>query len=205
MRRVAVAQSCRRCKTCGCGLVATRGACTPFRSPRSAQFWSEWREKGYVGPVIFAGYFACVLIWYLAGWSDERGFVLATFTAGYWLVLLFAIMGLSFGKCGGTVRNPASGSFFATRPMSDTALAFSMLKGAAASIAATGLCWVVCMLVVAAVMYGIGAGEHVKIYSEQSAPKCGSGFLESARCVDRVGRAGLSGDVDGRRLCGALW
>jgi hypothetical protein len=132
------------------------GRVRPFRSTRSAQFWSEWREKGYVGPVIFAGYFACVLVWYLAGWSDERGFVFATFTAGYWLVLLFAIMGLSFGKCGGTVRNPVCGSFFATRPMSDTALAYSMLKGAAASIAATALCWVIAMLAVIVLMYARG-------------------------------------------------
>jgi hypothetical protein len=43
-----------------------------------------------------------------------------------------------------------------------------MLKGAAGSIAATGLCWVVCMLVVVAVMDGIGASEHVKTYSEQA-------------------------------------
>lgn len=149
-------------------IVGGFGRSSAFRSPRSAQFWSEWQEKGYVGPVIFAGYFVCVLVWYLAGWGDEGGFVLATFTAGYWLVLLFAIMGLSFGKCGGTVRNPACGSFFSARPMSDTQLAYSMLKGAAASIAATGLCWVVCMGIVAIVLYAKGAGEDVRIYSQRA-------------------------------------
>jgi hypothetical protein len=71
----------------------------PFRSAWRAQLWREWREKGFVAPFILIGYLACVLFWYLAGWSSERGFLQGVASAGHWLVLLFAVLGLAFGKC----------------------------------------------------------------------------------------------------------
>jgi hypothetical protein len=120
----------------------------PFRSAWRAQLWREWREKGFVAPFVFFAYLACVLAWYLAGWSSDHGFIVGVVSSGYWLMLLFAVLGLSFGKCGGTIRDPKCGAGFAALPMSDKTLSYAMLRSALASLATTWAFWVTAIVLV---------------------------------------------------------
>jgi hypothetical protein len=113
-----------------------------FGSAWRAQLWREWREKAFVGPFILFAYLACVLAWYLAGWSNERGLMQGVVFAGYWLVLLFSVLGLAFGKCGGTIRDPKCSAFLAALPMSDKALSYAILRSAFASLSMTWGLWI---------------------------------------------------------------
>jgi hypothetical protein len=121
-----------------------------------AQVWREWREKGYVGPLVFAGFFACLLGSYCIGWSSARSFVGGVATAGYWLVLLFGVLGLSFGRSGGTVRNPRCSVFLGTLPLSDKAVSYAMLRSAFASVVVTWLLWIAAMF---AAMWMVGSNN----------------------------------------------
>jgi hypothetical protein len=123
-------------------------------SPWKAQVWREWREKGYVGPLVLAGFFACQLASYCIGWSGARTFVVGAATAGYWLVVLFGVLGLSFGRCGGTVRNPRCSVFLGTLPLSDKAVSYAMLRAAFASVVVTWLLWIAAMF---AAMWMVGS------------------------------------------------
>jgi hypothetical protein len=115
----------------------------------AAQFWKERREKGYVGPVLLAGYL-CLLLWF--DWSRGARFSSRTVAAGSFMIWATFFFAPSFGKCGGTWRDPACGSFFATRPLSDRALAYAMLKHAFAScIIACGLWMLACASAIAMV------------------------------------------------------
>jgi hypothetical protein len=113
-----------------------------FATAKHAHRWREWREKGLIGPAILTAYFAGLVIAAVGDWISEESFKTAVFTAGNWLILLFAVLGAGFGKCGGTVRQPACGSFLATRPLTDAALSYGMLACAFRSILTTWLCWV---------------------------------------------------------------
>jgi hypothetical protein len=120
----------------------------PFRSAWRAQLWREWREKGFVGPFILFAYLACVLVWYLAGWSSRHGLLLGVVFAGYWLVLLFAVLGMAFGKCGGTLRDPKCSAFLAALPISDKTLSYAILRSAFASLATTWILWIAAIALV---------------------------------------------------------
>jgi hypothetical protein len=119
-----------------------------FRSAWRAQIWREWREKGFVAPFIYFAYLVCVLVSYLAGWSSDDRFVVGVVSAGYWLVLLFAVLGMSFGKCGGTIRDPSCSASFAALPMSDKTLSHAMLRSALISLTTTWACWVATIILV---------------------------------------------------------
>jgi hypothetical protein len=118
-----------------------------FRSAWRAQLWREWREKAFVAPLILFAYLACVFVWYLAGWSSHRGLMQGVAFAGYWLVLLFAVLGLGFGKCGGTIRDPKCSAFLAALPMSDKTLSYAILRSAFASLVTTWGLWIAAIAV----------------------------------------------------------
>jgi hypothetical protein len=133
----------------------------PFRSAWHAQLWREWREKAFVAPFILFAYLACVLVWYLVGWSSPRGLLQGVVSAGYWLVLLFAVLGLAFGKCGGTIRDPKCSAFLAALPMSDKTLAYAILRSSFASLATTWICWIAAIAVACLFL-----APHVEVSAE---------------------------------------
>lgn len=130
----------------------------PFRSPAAAQFWFEWRQKGWQLPLALAFAQLIPLAVYLSSWlhgSPVEGVPL-TFSAcigitSLGLPVTALLWGARIGCCNqaGPQSEGALDLFRATRPLDDRALAFGVLRVSAASVL-TG--WVVCILAVLLVM-----------------------------------------------------
>jgi hypothetical protein len=119
-----------------------------FAGAGSAQFWFEWRQKGLIIPGLF-GVFACFLIGaYVFGQFENGEYELlhGCFGFGTGLAPIAAVVGLVVGHLDLKSANPECGSFLATRPATNAALAGALLKTAAASLVVTWILWCGAML-----------------------------------------------------------
>ncbi|MCX7421452.1 MAG: hypothetical protein NT013_18170 [Planctomycetia bacterium] len=124
----------------------------PFRTPSESHFWLEWRKKGVVMPV---GVVMCMTIG-LSGWlmaCREPQDLFDGFLSGGWtLSVLGLVGGLAMGCFGAISANFGisydMGSFFATRPMTSSDFARSILKTAAKSVLITWLIWAVATIAI---------------------------------------------------------
>jgi hypothetical protein len=118
-------------------------AAAPFPSPTAAQFWHEWRKKGWAMPA-GAGF---GLLLALAGWllfnRNPNDLWEALFALGGCLTILALIGGLILGNSGMRGDDFALGSFLATRPLTTTTLANILLKACGASVLLAWLLWAV--------------------------------------------------------------
>jgi len=119
-----------------------------FRTPAQAQFWFEWRKKGWAMPaaVIF-GLFMSFSIWLFASRQPQelwQGLI----AGGGLLSLLGFIGGLMMGNSGPNDANFELGQFLGTRPMTNTDMARTILKAAAKSVLSAWLIWAVAFLTV---------------------------------------------------------
>jgi len=126
----------------------------PFRTPAQAQFWFEWRRKGWALPaiVIFALSIGFVG-WLLFDRNPNQLFEKAT-AAGAVLPVLGLIVGLIFGNAntsdlGGVME---MGHFLATRPMTSTDLSRTMLKAAGISMVVAWAIWAAAYLALYAIL-----------------------------------------------------
>ena len=131
-----------------------------FRSAEAAQFWLEWRPRGWVTPGLAAGVMAMILYGVYrnpAGKASELLFVM-----GVWVLpsLGALLAGVFFGDRtrGKHVYDP----FVASRPLTNTQLAAAVMRAAWVSTAAT---WLVCMLFVAA-GWGILASSELFYWAD---------------------------------------
>jgi hypothetical protein len=113
----------------------------PFRSPEEAQFWFEWRQKGWAAPAVtIAGIVFAVGLWLCVSRRIEdllEGFL----AGGALLTLAGVIVGFIIGNCGTNDASFEMGQFRATRPMSSTAMAHINLMVAAKSIFIAWAIW----------------------------------------------------------------
>lgn len=114
----------------------------PFRSATQAQYWYEWRQKGWVLPaiVLFAIVGACGL-WLIFN-RDAAELFHAFLVGGSLLSVAALISGLIMGNCGPNDANFSMGHFLATRPMTTSELARTILKTSAKSTVAAWMVWV---------------------------------------------------------------
>jgi hypothetical protein len=114
----------------------------PFRTPAQAQTWFEWRKKGWAMPAIVL--FGMVLG--VGGWlifSRDPTELLEGFIAGGGILSVAAlVVGMMMGNCGRD-DNFEFGQFLATRPMTSTDLARTILKTAAQSVFVGWALWAV--------------------------------------------------------------
>jgi hypothetical protein len=123
-----------------------------FRSPAQAQFWFEWRQKGWFMPAIVlllgAGFGL--------GWLCFNRVPLTLFEGAFWggaiLPLGGLIIGLLIGNAGPTDSKMEMGHFLAARPMTSAEMARIMLKTAALSVLAAWVLWVLGFLAVCVVL-----------------------------------------------------
>ena len=120
----------------------------PFRTPADAQFWHEWRRKGWAMP---AAMMFCVCggvgCWMLFS-RDPRALAEGFFAGGLLLSLLALICGVVLGNTGPQDSNFEIGSFLATRPLTSAAMARTILKMAALSVLAAWAVWAVAFLAI---------------------------------------------------------
>lgn len=114
-----------------------RGAAR-FRSAASAQFWFEWRTRGWFVPLFAAGMLGglCLCFGFLAIPPYEVSILLGAFTA------LFLVTSPLLGVFLGSRPNGFDlKSFTATRPLPDSGLAAAVLRNAVASVASAAAIW----------------------------------------------------------------
>lgn len=116
-----------------------RGAA--FRSATAAQFWFEWRKKGLVMPAATTmGLLLGLAIWLIA--SRNLDAMLHGLIAGGGLLSLAAMLGgLVLGNCGPADDDFTMTSFQATRPITNTEMARTLLKTAILSVSLAWLIW----------------------------------------------------------------
>jgi hypothetical protein len=140
-------------------LQGKHGAAAPFRSPIAAQFWYEWRKKGWVMPV--GASFGLLLAFFI--WSifnrDPGELWEGIFGLGACLTILGFIGGLILGHNGPNDTSYDLGGFLATRPLTTTTLANILLKACGLSVLLAWLMWVAAY-----------AGVYVVLRATQATP-----------------------------------
>lgn len=117
----------------------------PFRSPAAAQFWFEWRKKGIVMPAAAVmGLMLGLAIWLIA--NRDLHALLEGLTAGGGLLSVAAMIGgLIMGNCGRADHDFQMASFQATRPITNTEMARTLLK---AGICGVSLAWLIWLMAI---------------------------------------------------------
>lgn len=152
------------------GRVTERGgeAPLPFRSPAEAQFWLEWRRKGWVLPATVA--FGMLLgggSWLLA--SREPQELIDGLAAGGGMLTIAGLLGgLVLGNVGLGDDRPEMSPFLATRPLTTPALARIILKTAAWSVLTAWLLWVAAFLAAYLVFLAHANGPLATLPREQA-------------------------------------
>lgn len=129
----------------------------PFRTPAQAQFWFEWRQKGWAMPA--ATGFGIVLG--LCGWllfSRQPRALFEGFVAGGALLSAAgAVVGMIMGNTGPSDANFEMGSFLATRPITDSDLSRTILKTSLQGVLAAWAVWAVSFVIVCFILLATGA------------------------------------------------
>ena len=128
-----------------------------FRSPMAAQWWLEWRQKGYVMPSYALLTLSVIVVTNTWGGLDTAGMLrmLALF-----LPLILAIFppitGALVGRFSTSSENPELDIFRATRPLGDRAMALGFLGSGGAGLA---LAWLLIALgsgAILAMLWSVG-------------------------------------------------
>src|SRR5712691_2305151 len=118
----------------------------PFRTPAQAQFWFEWRQKGWAMPaaVLFGIVGGC------GGWlifSRDCQELLHGFFVGGGLLSVVGLVGaMILGNTGPSDANFEMGQFLATRPLTNVEMSRMILKTAAKSVFLAWSIWAVAFL-----------------------------------------------------------
>ena len=138
-----------------------------FRSPAQAQFWFEWRQKGWAMPAIVLALGAIFGL----GWLCFNRVPLNLFEGAFWggvfLPVGGLIIGLLIGNAGPTDSKMEMGHFLSTRPMTSAEMARIMLKTAALSLLAAWVLWMLGFLAVCVVLQAAHAQVQIALPQPQ--------------------------------------
>lgn len=119
-----------------------------FRSSAHAQFWYEWRQKGWVMPTAVAfGMLLAVSIW-LVSERDPTEFWQGFVAGGGLLSLAGFLGGVVLGQAGSHDKEGEMGQFLATRPLTVAAMSRAVLQTAAVSVLTAWALWATAFLAV---------------------------------------------------------
>jgi hypothetical protein len=125
----------------------------PFRSPAEAQFWFEWRKKGWAMPCITVFCLILMLgVWLFFIRKPED--LVEGFVAGGGLLSALALVGgVIFGNTGPNDANFEMGNFLGTRPMRTEDMSRTILKAAALSVLFAWAIWAAAFLSLVAYLF----------------------------------------------------
>ena len=130
-----------------------------FASPRSAQAWFEWQQKMGGLPALLLGVvFMFALLLWMVGYMESKAFLEISGTLPL-VSLTFVVplvFGLMAGNCGHDSGKPGMRFTLATRPVTDTFIAFAILRNCLRSLATAWGLWLVGWSLVAALVYWSG-------------------------------------------------
>jgi hypothetical protein len=132
-----------------------------FRNPLRAQLWSEWRTKGVALPAIVGmGLFMGFGIWLLSSRNANALFE-GCIAGGAMLILAAFLGGFVLGNVGRADSDIQINQFLATRPLTNTQLAGTILKTTAKSVFLGWMMWVVALSIVYATLLALRVNLHV--------------------------------------------
>ena len=129
---------------------------TPFRSPRQAQFWFEWRQKGWLMPIGVGGVLVVGFCAWLLFNRAPQDLVESVANGGVLLAVGGVVFGLVMGDTGATDTTLGMGSFLATRPLTSADMARCTLKMAGISVCMTWSIWAAADLAIRGTFFGLG-------------------------------------------------
>ena len=114
----------------------------PFVAPLQAQYWMEWRKKGWALPVIVVfGMFIGLSIWVI--FIRKLPHLFEGFAAGGAMVTMMGFIGMFLGNVGSNDTTFEMGHFLATRPLTNTEISRTILKVLARSVLMAWTIWAV--------------------------------------------------------------
>jgi hypothetical protein len=169
----------------------------PFRTAVQAQLWFEWRRKGWAMPAaVVCGLCMGLGLW-LIGSRDLKPLFDGFVGGGALLSLLALLAGLIMGNCGVSDSDFEMRNFLATRPISSTDLARTILKTAAKSVFVAWVIWVVSFLSLYMILWTIHVNPPRTVGTELGwwyfpATLLGAWTVLSLfTCIGLAGRRGL--------------
>jgi hypothetical protein len=128
----------------------------PFRTPAQAQFWLEWRLKGPILPAaVVMGLVVGLGCWVIFS-RVPQDLLEGCVGGGAMLSVLGIGIGFVMGNTGPHDANLKMGNFLATRPMTDTDLARTILKTAGQGVIIAWAIWAVAFLAVYVILLACG-------------------------------------------------
>jgi hypothetical protein len=110
----------------------------PFRTPAEAQFWFEWRKKGWIMPATVLFGLTIGTLWWLITNRNAEDLYLAFIAGGGLLSIAGMLGGVILGNVGPNDANQEMSQFQAVRPLTSTDMARILLRVVARS---TLLAW----------------------------------------------------------------
>lgn len=137
----------------------------PFATPLQAQFWFEWRKKGWALPVVVVfGMFIGLSIWVIFNRDVKELF--EGFVAGGAMLTMAGFLGLFLGNVGSNDTTFEMGHFLATRPLTNTEISRTTLKVLARSVLIAWAIWAVPFLILFASLHALEAVPNVQVLED---------------------------------------
>src|SRR6185295_6813501 len=113
----------------------------PFATASQAQFWFEWRQKGWWLPATLGVFLLFLVAGYACRLYGEYELLHSGLGYGIGLVPFSLVMGLVLGHTDLQRKQVECTSFLGTRPMSNWQLSKALLKVESASLLVTWAAW----------------------------------------------------------------
>lgn len=127
--------------------LAGRFAARSFATPRAAQDWCEFRQKMTLAPpLLLAGFLLFILALWVFNWFMDTAEMLEitrTMPLVFTVVIIPLVFGLVAGNCGHEGGKHGMRFVLATRPMTDTFLAFAILRNCCTVLLLSWATWIV--------------------------------------------------------------
>jgi hypothetical protein len=142
---------------------ATPQAGLAFRTPADAQFWFEWRTKGFALPAMVIMGLVMGFGFWLIGSREAKDLYEGLVGGGTFLVLGGFLGGFAFGNVGRPDSHLQIGHFLATRPIPTTEVARSVLKCAAKGLLIAWTIWAVAFFALYTLLWSLGVGFQLSM------------------------------------------
>jgi hypothetical protein len=132
----------------------------PFRTPAQAQFWFEWRQKGWILPFIVVSSLLVGFVGWLLFNRNPRDLLQGATTAGAFLPFAGLVVGLVFGNVNTIEGKLEMGHFLSTRAMASSDMSRTTLKAAGMSVLVAWAIWIAAFLGLYAILFLANVGPH---------------------------------------------
>ena len=131
-----------------------------FATPARAQFWFEWREKGWKLPaIVVTALVTGIAIWVI--FSREPKLLVEGLVFGGAIMAGVAwVGGLVVGNCGMSDSDMPMGQFRATRPLTDRDMARTILQTASGTVVISWAIWLVTFLIILGILIATGSAPE---------------------------------------------